>query len=111
MAGETQQKRPPLVDQASLFGALLLGLVELEERAAETESALDQVYGALRPGSDRNGSRRARALSILLGEARLEAVRDALVRHGLPATRIELRRPRASSGVGDGGGRVLVEQR
>ena len=28
MAGETQQKRPPLVDQASLFGALLLGLVE-----------------------------------------------------------------------------------
>jgi hypothetical protein len=86
-------------------------LVQLEERAAETESALDQVFGLMRSGVPLNNSRRARAVAIVLGEARLGAVQRALEQAGLSAERIELRRPRGGRGVGTSGGRVMVEQR
>ncbi len=88
-----------------------LELVAVLERLAETEAALDQVLGLLRPGADRDAARRVRATSVVLGQARLDAVRATLIEAGLPATRIEVRRPRASTPTGSAGGRVLVEQR
>jgi hypothetical protein len=88
-----------------------LELVEVEERTAETESALDQVFGLMRTGIPLGNTRRSRAVAIVLGEARLSHVKRALVQAGLPAARIELRRPQGGRGTGTGGGRVLVEQR
>jgi len=86
-------------------------LVDVEARLTDTEAALDQVYGRLSGASSRDVDRGARALAVLLGEARLTAVRDALEAAGLPPTRIETRRPRANRSTGDAGGRVQVTQR
>lgn len=85
-------------------------LIEAEQQLCLTESALDNVFERLRPGAERYREQRARVAALQIGQARLEAVRRALLALGLPRTetRVELRPPRLEPIEGDEGGTVLA---
>lgn len=85
-------------------------LIEAEQQVCLTEAALDSVFERLRPGAERYREQRARVAALQIGQARLEAVRRALLALGLPGveSRIELRPPRLDPIEGEDGGTVLA---
>jgi hypothetical protein len=83
---------------------------ELERELGEAEDALDSLYNMLRPGADKQASRRTRDASLALARERLAAVRGALL-IALPGleTRVDPpSRPKFVEAPGATGGRVTV---
>jgi hypothetical protein len=85
----------------------------LDRELAGTEDALDRVYDLLRPGAERQASRRTRAAAIDVGRQRLEQTRAALLATGgnaIPGLdgRIRVLNPQFNPAQGDAGGRVVI---
>jgi hypothetical protein len=64
--------------------ASLARLRDVDRELAAAEDALDRVYDLLRPGADRQADRRTRAAALQIAQARLDAVRAALLAAGIP---------------------------
>lgn len=78
--------------------AAQLQLAQLDQELGELERALDQALGMLGDDTPRQQKRRAVAAAVALGQKRLAAV-EAALRHAapnLPATQIQVRRPRGT---------------
>src|SRR5262249_40512112 len=100
--------------------ATLDQLRELDRQIAQAEDALDGVYEMLKPGADRQADRRTRAAAIEIGQARLDAIKAALLAENLPNAAERVRATRAqfapAEGIdagnngssGNDGGRVLL---
>lgn len=87
---------------------------EIEERAGECEAALESVLSLLSPRADRRRAQRTRAACVDLGDARLRAVRDALLASGVSEIeeRVTVRPARGGPVLESGPGRVaLIERR
>ena len=50
---------------------------------AATDDALDQLYELLRPGADHQANRRTRQACLAIGQARLQAIQDAVMTAGI----------------------------
>lgn len=85
-------------------------LLEAERELCLTEAALDDVYERLRPGAERFRTQRTRTAALQIGDARLQAVLQALLALGLPGVegRIELKPARLEPIEGEGGGVVTA---
>lgn len=95
---------------AAQADATLQQLREVEQELAHTEDALDELYGMLRPGADRQASRRTRVAALAIGQQRLEAVRASLNVNGVPhaAERVRMLNPQFATPEGDDAGQVVV---
>ncbi|MBN1421423.1 MAG: DUF748 domain-containing protein [Planctomycetes bacterium] len=82
----------------------------IDREISLTERALDRTGDLLRPGAERQAVRRTREACVEIGRARLQAVRDALVRSGIPRIeqRIDIRRPRFTDATEPEGGTVVA---
>lgn len=71
-------------------------LSSVDTQLGETERALDDVLELLRPGAERQATRRTRDACIAIGKARLRVVREALLLDPAPdlEDRIQIVRPR-----------------
>jgi hypothetical protein len=68
----------------------------IDRELADTENAMDYAYDLLRPGADRQGTRRTRAATLAIARARLQAVSEYLIgegRHGIDPSRISMANP------------------
>src|SRR5262249_14982131 len=81
-----------------------------DRELGELEDSLDRVHDLLRPGSDRKKDQRTRGAALAIAAERLESVKAELVRRGIPASRIEIRRPRYEA-TGEVGAVRLVPHR
>ncbi len=90
--------------------AALARLTAIDQELARTEDALDQVLELLRPGADRQASRRMRAVALDFGQERLDAVQAALLASKLShiADRIKLIDPQFNPTDSNSGGRLLI---
>ncbi len=68
----------------------------LDQRVAETDLALEQVYGLTRPGAERLVPQRTRNAALALARARVEEVKTAFVSSGIPGMQDALKAPRPS---------------
>jgi hypothetical protein len=99
LAGELRVRRAGLADaratlaaratgelgsSAEASGATIAQLQLLDRRIALTDEALDKLYDLLRPGADRQKSRRTRAAAIQIADQRLKLVREALIAANVP---------------------------
>lgn len=82
----------------------------LDAELGRTERALDHLGELLRPGAERRADKRTREACLEIANARLAAVREALLRSSVPPSRIELRRARfeVPEDAPEGGGRVVL---
>jgi hypothetical protein len=85
-------------------------LRELDRAIAANEDALDHVYELLRPGADRQASRRTRGAALQVGHDRLIEARDALVAGGPAGTagRVKTVHPAFTPDQTGNGGTVTV---
>jgi hypothetical protein len=96
--------------------ATLTELRTLDREIAAAEDASDLLYDMLRPGADRQATRRTRAASLQIAQERLSTVRDALTAAAGPKAQLASERVRTtnpqfdvSEELPDGsGGRVMV---
>jgi hypothetical protein len=90
--------------------AALDRLAAIDREIARTENALDQVLELLRPGADRQATRRMRAVALDFGRERLDAVRDVLwvsrVKH--IADRVRIIDAQFNPTDGDSSGQVFI---
>jgi hypothetical protein len=70
-------------------------LRDVARQLSAAEDALDRVYELLRPGADRQADRRTRAAALEIAQARLDAVRAALLAGGVAGLDQRLRVTRA----------------
>lgn len=70
--------------EAETAEATLARLRAIDAELAQTEDSLDRVSALLRPGAERQADRRSRAASLEIARQRIEAVRAALLAHGVP---------------------------
>jgi hypothetical protein len=69
---------------AAASQAAVAQLRSVDRDIAETEAALDKVYELMRPGAERQASRRTRAASLELAQDRLDLVKAYLLSAGVP---------------------------
>ncbi|HZV02332.1 MAG TPA: DUF748 domain-containing protein [Planctomycetota bacterium] len=79
-----------------------------DSELASIDRGLDELYELSRAGAERKAERRARQACAELADARLAAVRAALVASGIADHRVHLARPRVTETTGDGGGVVTA---
>jgi hypothetical protein len=91
------------------LGDLTQRVRALDREIGLAERGIDDALEFLRPGAERAAPRRATRALIALGTSRLAAVRQFLIDHGVPATRIDHAAPRVDEPKGDGGGSIIVE--
>jgi len=126
IAAKLREKRADLeraraVAASEARASLVAGLAGASDAARErlraidremsmTERALDRIGDLLRPGAERQAARRTRAACVEIGRGRLEAVRDVLLRSGIPRIeeRIDVRRSRFTEPAGVEGGAVIA---
>ena len=93
--------------------ALLDDLRALDRELSQCETAMDTIYGTLRPGAERRAARRTRDAALELSRLRLESARRSLLDAGVRRMpeRIDLRRPRFGAVEGEQPGRILLTLR
>lgn len=108
IASETRAQIASNGPAASLASIERLRAVDRE--LANTEDSLDRLYDMLRPGADRQAPRRTRSAAIDIGQARLDAVKAALVASGIPGIdqRIVVTRSTFAEPEGAGDGKVVM---
>lgn len=108
LAAEARAALATLAPEAA--APTLLKLRDLDRQIAQTNDALDAVYDLLKPGADRQTSRRTRAVALEIAEQRLEAVRDALLASRLPNidSRVRVSNPQFSDTSGGESGKVEI---
>lgn len=77
------------------MGDDLRGLRALQQQLDSVESALDQLLDLQRPGADRQSGRRARAMALTMGQARIDAVRQVIAEASRVAERTTAAPPSA----------------
>jgi len=85
-------------------------LRDLDRELAFTDDAMGELYDMLRPGADRQASRRTRSAALELSRQRLEMVRSAILA-GYPeaAGRVRITNPQFAETEGDAGGQVSIK--
>jgi len=84
-------------------------VARLDDELARLSRALDALYALERGGAERQAYRRTREVAVSLGEARLEAVKQALIARGLPSgPEVRVTRPRGGGTAREGTGAVVI---
>jgi hypothetical protein len=94
-------------DQAS---QIVSRLRSIDQQIAQTEDALDKVYDLLRPGAERQATRRTRAASLELAQHRLDQARNYLLSANVPKAteRIRAVNPTFAPTDSDSGGTIVI---
>ena len=90
------------------FRAASQRLRDLLAEQGEVERSLDTVLALLKPGAERRAPRRTHQTLMRIANQRMAILADWLERAGIPADRIDARRPRRQKPDGDAGGQVTV---
>ena len=95
---------------ASSLSAELERIRQLDREIVATDEAMSSVLDLFRPGADRQDTRRTRAVTLGLGEARLQAVKSAIMASGIrdPEQRMQIAPANAQVGS-EGESQVTIE--
>jgi hypothetical protein len=99
LASDLRATRATLADQRAKLAARATGelgsssqsapatlqqLRDIDSQIARTDDAMDKLYDLLRPGADRQATRRTRSASIQVADERVNTVRDAMMNPKIP---------------------------
>jgi hypothetical protein len=110
-SAQAGQTRALLASASALSASITVQrLRDTDRELAQNEDALDRVYELMRPGAERQASRRTRQACLDLARDRLQAVRILLVDAGIQGLdqRIRLTNPQVNAATGDAGGKVTI---
>jgi hypothetical protein len=125
LAGQIRQQQLNLLQQRSniagtaraqlawgsgqLASTTIEQLRTLDQQAAANDDAMDRLYGILKPGADRQASRRTRGACLEYGRERLDAVKQAFAAAGLTnLDRVHFANAKFAQATGDAGGQIVI---
>jgi hypothetical protein len=108
LAGQARAQLASLPPPQAQQSLARLRAIDIE--SAEVERALDQLYDLMRPGADRQATRRTRAAALQMGTERLDAVATMLRPADLPNAKDRVKTVGAqfSPSEADTGGTIVI---